>query len=604
MSDLTALPLRLSLLRDATYTIVSSDGTIQGTCFRAPVLDSTSPGTYLLTAGHSIISEYRSKNSVRIMDWHGRRYDAKVLACSITSDADVGLLYVDEYLGGPLKCSSVDMGGAVYIRGSPSGVNNRQATLRGWNFGVEDIAASHLADVVIQDIGVLESSQEEPKPQRSLAYAALKGLSGAPICALADSSDILVLGLIVRRNTAGIANRVHAVPAASVASFLAEQGYLLQQTRPVQAVTASNILTGRLIGRLLEIPGGLHQLWEDASELFYTGVPVDVVFQEALAAPGHYGFASELQLAKLKFLLARLMLKRGDKHAGLAHLRDVRSSMRHGRSTEHQQLAVLADIRLFMNSASTIDLKHRQNVFELQLGRFEDVPDVPDGDRAYEIASAIGTEAAEWTASPTFSDQDARVRPYFAKMLARHSALLRKYPGVLNDKQEIVNIFLNAMDLMWAYPETGDKAQADLLEVIALRGRLAASQRRNAIFYAQMMATEAVSARIRGDLGSGFVLLGLCGIALAKGNLNLSHEGVKSHVFYLEQNDDIASRFLKAVHSLGASRARQMLLATTTSISELERIAIDGALRRCELVERDFVGIANLFDVPEDLRKL
>ena len=592
----------LTSLRDATYTMVNGAGTVLGTCFRAPVLDSSGTGTYLLTAGHAVLEEFRRHAPVRIVGATDDCHEGDVRACGTGAEPDVGLLHVGEPLGEPLACAARHPGGPVLVRGSPSGLATSQATLRGWNAGPENLGSQRFIDVIVDDMGFLEPASRSPHPVSSLGYSTLSGLSGAPVCDASRADETPVLGIVARRNTAGITNHVYAVPILVAAVFLGTHGHFLQTSR-AQAPdnTSTGILTGRLMGRLMRVPGGMHQLWEDTSELFYAGVPVDVMLEAALNKPVRHGLETPLQTAGVRFLLARLMMKRGRSAQGLTLLRQARSTLRHAKTAEHHRLAALIDLRMLMHSAPTSNLAHRRAAFESGVGRYEDAPGLTDADRAYEVASALGSEAAEWVNLTAFGDDNPFARHYFRRLLGRHGDLLDDRPDVLIDKQEIVHISLNTMDALWdTVGVRHDEDQSARLATLALRGRMAATQRQNAIFQAQMMVTEAIAARIVADDGRAFALLGLVGAALASANLDLSQEGIRSYLSYLDRTDPLSAQVLKVVHSLGAHDGRVVLLGSNLDASSTERSAITVALKHCEPIEHGMDGIAGLFDLPAE----
>jgi hypothetical protein len=593
-----------SLLRDVTYTVLNASGVVLGSCFRAPVLDSHQPGSYLLSAAHPVRLESYKHQGVSIVGMSKEVHSARIVVCGDGDDPDVSLLYSHELRGAPITCSIGHIVGPVSLRGAPSGLSTKQATLRGRASGVEELGVHQLFEIVLEDVSLLERSVEQSQgdPQ-SMAYAALRGLSGAPVCATYEN-DMLAYALVVRRNVSGIANRVYAVPMSTIKNFLGSKGHVLQTTRRARLSDSTlALLVGRLIRRIAEAPGGLHRLWEDMSELFYAGIPIDTALRDAVAQPSKFGFRAPAQIAGLEFLLARLLLKRGETAPAISILRQARIQAAQSSTDEHRQLVAQIDLRMLMQLTGALSPYQRRSQFESGVGRYEEVPGIPDDERAYEVASAIGSEATDLATVADFSSHLPVLGRHFSNLLHKHSLLLRTYPYTLRDKQEIVNIGLSILEVLWDIDRPRDTVEkADLLRALAVRGRLAASQRSNAIFYAQMLVIEAIAARMTGDSPRAFTLLGAVGAALADSDLQLSHEGIKSYVSYLDRNDLVASRVLRASYEVDLSHVTDVLLVHNVITSLSERAALERGLGRYSAIAAGGgVGIAQLFSVGTDL---
>ncbi|HEX4702598.1 MAG TPA: hypothetical protein VH352_10765 [Pseudonocardiaceae bacterium] len=457
-------------------------------------------------------------------------------------------------------------------------------------------------DVIVEDLGFLEPPLSGDQA-RSLAYAGLRGMSGAPVCRT-DSGEVLVYGMVVQRNTGGIANRVYALPVDAMQRFLGTRGYPLRVTRGLDATPRSvSLLMGRLISRMLDSPGGLHQLWADASGLFYSGEPVDAAFHDAIRRPDRFGLES-LQVAELEFLLARLLFKRGDEQGGLTMLRRARTLASRSSATEHRQLTALIDLRMVMYSARDLSPGWRRSVFEHGVGAYELTPGTSDDERAYEVASAVGSEATELASDIGFVHLDVVARRHFSGLLAKHTELLTGYPQLLRDKQEIVNIGLSAIEILWGIDEARDsRDRSATLAALAARGRLAATQRGNVIFYAQMLLADAIAARMSGQSYRGFALACIIGTILASSNLRLSHEGVRSYLSYVDAHDGVAAGVLRTAHSIDLSDARTVLLGTNLA-PPADRSALDAALAWCQSAHTGVRNVSDIFELESLIRGL
>jgi hypothetical protein len=584
-------------LDDAVLVVTDGAGAVLGSCFRVPVLDSGRAGTFLISTAHGLVVDARRGDQVTVVDRAGVRHRADVLVCPPSLVPDVGLLHVGQSLGRPVDCVGPPPNDAVVVRGAVSGLDAEMGTLLGRHAGLESVAGDQLMTVVLEDLGFLESPRAGTDA-RSLAFAGLRGMSGAPV-GHTDSREALVYGMVVRRNVEGIANRVYALPVEAIRRFLGGHGFALRVGRRFDSTSRStDLLVGRLITRLLDSPDGLHRLWEDTSELFYSGVPVDAALLEAIRQPDRFALAG-VRVAEVEFLLARLLFKRGAERDAMALLRHARQLAGRGSATEFRHLAALIDLRMMLHTAHDLGPARRRAIFEHNVGAFEQVSGPSDDERAYEVASATGTEANELVSEASFVRRDDSARRHFAALLARHTGLLADHPRLLRDKQEIVNIGLSVIDVMW-----GERAeQSEHLAALAARGRLAALQRDNGIFYAQMLLAEAMAARRSGRSYRAFALICVVGAILSASGLQLSHEGVRSYLTYVDEHDAVAAKLLRAAHGLGLSNVRPVLLASNLPTSK-EMLALDAALAWCHAVDADRTNVGDIFALDSEIGDL
>jgi hypothetical protein len=589
-------------LEDAVLVVSNGDGQVLGSCFCAPVLDSGRPGTFLISTAHGLVVDARRGDQVIVVDRAGTRHRADVLVCPPSLNPDIGLLYVEQSLGWPVDCVGPPPNDAIVIRGALSGLDARTGTLRGRHSGLESVADEQMMTVVLDDLGFLEPP-ESGADVRSLAYAGLRGMSGAPVCHT-DTGEALVYGMVVRRNIGGIANRVYALPVEAVRRFLGDNGFALRVSQRFDSTSRpTDLLVGRLITRLLDSPGGLHQLWEDTSGLFYSGVPIDAALHEAIRQPERFALEG-LRIAEVTFLLARLLVKRGAERDGMELLRDARRMASRSSAVEFRHLGALIDLRIMLHTAHGLSPVRRRSIFEHSVGAFEQIPSTSDDERAYEVASATGTEANQLASEISFVRRDDSARRHFSSLLAKHTGLLAAYPRLLRDKQEIVNIGLSVVDIMWGVGEARDETgRSDQLAELAARGRLAALQRDNGIFYAQMLLAEAMAARESGRSYRAFALICAVGAILSSSGLQLSHEGVRSYLTYVDEHDDVAAKLLRAAHDFDLSNVRTALLGSNLSTSK-ERLALDAALAWCQSVNADVTNIGDIFVFESLIRDL
>ncbi len=562
------------LLEDATYTLLDSDNRVVGVAFRAPILNAEYEGTFLLTAGHSILAEKRRTGKVRVVrSSSGDDHIGTVLiANAMGHGPDVGLIHVDELLGRPLPLSGVVVPGPVTVRGAPTGVVTEQASFAGHILAEEwHVTDGPIVDVVLENLGWLEHPQRMPEPLATdegvgIAYTALRGLSGAPVVQVQADEIGQACAMVVSRNAAGISNRVYGVPMSVVGRYLASSGFPIKLAHaPAYHEQALSVtaLTGRLMHRILQSPGGAAQLWGEVSELFYMGIPVDIVLKDVLSEPRKYHLESDLQISQVECLLGRLLMKRGKVSQARRHLGQVAHRAHRDASPEHLHLAALVNLRLVLEEGREPNARRRRRDFENALGRYESAGLVPDEERAYEIASAVGREASLLPVVASLNQQDD-AREYFSWLVGQHSVLLSNYPETLMDKQEVVQIALATLSALHQLDDLQGNERIEQLEACVQRGVTAAIQRENAIFFVQMMLVSAVLSSVQRELTRAFTLASCAGGALRRAGLGLGHEGISSIVKYVDASQPMLANIVRSVFEYDSEEGIKRVVSTTT----------------------------------------
>lgn len=562
------------LLEDATYTLLDSDNRVVGVGFRAPILNAAYEGTFLLTAGHSVLAERRRTGKVRVVrSSSGDDHAGSILMPNGTGRGpDVGLVHVDELLGRPLPLTDSITPGAVTVRGAPSGVVTEQASFAGHVLGEEWHATDgRIVDVILEDLGWLEHPRRTSEPlvtdeTASVAYTALGGLSGAPVVQVQADGVGHVCAMIVSRNVAGIANRVYGVPMSVVGRHLVSRGFPTKLAHAAvydEQSLSVTALTGRLMHRILQSPGGAAQLWDEVSELFYMGIPIDLVLKNALSDPQKYHLEGDLQTSQVEFLLGRLLLKRGKVSEARRHLGQVAHRAHRDASPEHLHLAALVNLRLVLEEGGEPNAKRRRDDFKNALGRYESAGLVSDKERAYEIASAVGREASLLPVVASLDRQDG-AQEYFSWLARQHRVLLESYPETLMDKQEVVQIAITVLSSLYGLNDLQGSERIEHLEACVRRGVTAAIQRENAIFFVQMMLVSAVLSSARRALTVAFTLACCAGGTLRRAGLGLRHEGISPIVRYLDVSEPMLANILRSVFEYDVEDGIRRVISTST----------------------------------------
>lgn len=576
-------------LEEATYTLVDSNDRVVGICFRAPVLNADYPGTFLLTAGHSLRAEQRRSGKIRVVrSASGDDHSASIVVSDgLGTGPDVGLLYVSRRLGQPLTLTGLVTPGAVRVRGAPAGVATEQASFVGEVVGEEWHSVDGLVvDVVLHELGWLERSRKTSEPlvtdeASSLAYASLRGLSGAPVWQEQGDGDTRVCAMIVRRNTAGLANRVYGIPVSTIHQYLSAAGFPLQIVHSGASYQMSGsvtALTGRVMQRLLRTPGGASQLWDEVSELFYMGLPVDHVLREALREPRKYHLDSEIHVSQIEFLLGRLLFKRGRAVEARRHLRQAANRARRDPTPDHLELGALVNLRLMLEGGvHDVQVNRRREEFKSAMGRYESVGPSSDNDRAYELASALGREASLLPDSGGLSGGESGARDYFSWLSTEHEQLLEAYPETLIGKQEVVQIALAVLSTLYGIDEVQGSERLEQLDAHIRRGVAAALQRDNAIFFIQMMVAAGVMARARGEEIAAFKLACCAAGVLRRGGLGLDHEGVSFLIGYLNAAEPILAAVVQSVFNLDVVDGVSQVIGMGSEVGSVHASALIAA---------------------------
>lgn len=593
----------------STARIIDGDGEVLGVAFAVPVLDSTRDGTFLLSAGHTVWESYRRQAPMRLVSRTGEVIgEVAVLMCTAPDDAsDVALLYVDGHELSRLTCI-LDVpatGTPVVVRGAPAGVGTLFANFHGLVCGEEMLGDLPVLDIVLEDLTVFDQPAElrdaADRTPISLPFRALRGLSGAPVVE-ADARGELrrVLGLVTRRNTRGIANRVMAVRLADVRSALLVAGHVLAGERSPTSLRDQTIEAwlGMSFMAAAASPELEHDLWEQLSGMFYAGHPVDDVLTEMAGDPRRYGITDDLTRCLLDHLCSRLLAKTG-RSTEAAHFRDrVMAQRSLDGNEDYDRIAALTRLRRVVEDAEPGRPDEWMRRFEAAAGVVEDLGSLPDPNKAYELASATGRLALELlrghVGAPCRTLPEPGLLPSVRTLTTRHGLFVQAYPSLLVEKQEIVQIGLAGLQTASAL--VAGEVEPDELMALCHRGRIAARQRRNAIFHAQMLLLEALTMWLTGRREQGLSLAIIVGSALRSASLSTDHEGVAQVHGVVRQASPTLGAVLTAVsrHGLGEGVARcthpsDRPTATVASLRRAAQVASD----RVAEVE----GLPGLLDV-------
>lgn len=339
----------------------------------------------------------------------------------------------------------------------------------------------------------------------------------------------------------------------------------------------------------------MHELWEEVSGLFYSGLPMDQMIRDAIRRPASYGIDGGLAVHELEYLLARLLLKRGRQSEASELFLSAGNGAALGHTPAHRRLSALVRLRQVGAWSPANHLDHRWLTFGEAIRSYENLADFSEHERAYEIASAVGAAAVDFSLTKGFLARDEGAISVFAAMTGRHVELVSAYPQWLLAKQEPVGIMLQLTGLLWTTDDAAAGRQdAERILAAAARGAWAARQRSNGIFYIQMMLACVIAARAAADHSPAFYLLGLAADALAKGGLTLNHEGLKVLHAYLQRSDPELARLLAFMSIHGVTNSDDFFANNNGIESRAEIADALHALRQAVVASEEITSVADL----------
>jgi hypothetical protein len=591
----------------AVHLLHDDQGAVLGVAFRAGVVDSSRSGSFLITAAHVVRGQQRQAAPIFVVSAVGTHVVRTRVIDSVVSELDdVAVVYISESLGASLACVDLlpFMGTRSYVRGAPAGASTSLSTFEARIAGVEIANERTVLDVVLNDMSPLIADTPGRLPhvwRPDAIHGALKGLSGAPVVVGGPLGASGAIGVVTSRGTR-LANRVVAVPIRTVAALLSQSGrILLLDRRPLSDTTLSHgRIEGALLAQVLGSREHEHEAWETLSALFYQGIPVDLFLHEQIEADRRNTRLSPTTAARARYLLARLMLKRGNLSEAKTLLHKLDAELPATGSGERARLAALVRLRLLIESPESVPWRQREEHLLRTLAAVEDRSEIPEPVRAYEVASAIGREAMTVAGVLARERSDTDIAAYFVRLAGRHRDLILDYPSLLVEKQEIVAIALATVGVLWGVTgPLGDPEQLSRLEAMARRGMVAARQRENAIFYSQMLIIIAVIARIRGDWPAAFRIAFIIGDVLQRAGIGTTHEGIGSLVRYARAYDSLLAEIISVAHTLGAHDGVVQLVSPAIRPRAEARELLSASAQAREAVET-FEGLIDIFVIGTD----
>ena len=550
----------LLCINESIMCIVLPEGKTIGTCFLAPIYSPSNPyHQFIITAFHTIAESFVYGRPVLVKDSNGRILSTIIEYPVSPSERPQGVGHDFSILrvnGGipsePIPCSNDTAPGSIFIRGLSQGLETRFSNVEGVLNGLEEgkIGPYKILDLTIPDFYrsyVPSNSGDESGDL--FPHDVWQGISGAPIILRSSEGKKLLyaMGVIVRLSRGAMAGRAYGVPISVIASVCKSLGLLMELLQP-HVSDKESVVEHQFIGNLfqgLEDPNTEMYLWDHISNLLYRGIPSDELLLNLLNNPGEYNLGP-CDLPFVEYFRARLMLKRGRLNHGLKKLDDASRKSEAASESVKRRIKALVESRLIVEDVSS-NLVQRINRLSEIHGKLESLRDVSEKYIVAEIASLLGRGVISVFLNA--HELDKKSMPELHRLILEHGTLL-KYNPIELKKQDVVNTFMKCLSLLWGIQDS-DNLVYDLTELSDI-GFRQTKQRKNSIFYIQMLLNKAIAYWLGGKRYRALCMLFTAGKLLYLGNLTLNHEGISELFFYLKRELPECANALQKAYDLAA----------------------------------------------------
>lgn len=521
-------------VRQSTFRVdalIRGEFHILGACFHIPVYSSDPVNSAFFATSYHVVKETISLNSQLFLATdHSTRYRAFCVAYDPSFDIAI-LASSETPVHENLSCALDTQPGEVVLRGFPSGINTFGSTAYGRLDGSEtdDTDGMEVLAIYSEEISnswAIPSITGDSKTPHDI----WRGISGGPVSLVSkvDSSIVsYTIGIIKRLTPRGIGGRIFAVPMHYLADLCAKNDLHLfvESAIPYEPNLSVYILAELLSG--LEDPFREQEAWFRVSNLFFSGQPVLSVMRK-LIDHGRQFYISEIDSFFIRYMIARIALKKGNKEYGVDEMRKLQQHVSRASHDVKGRISALAEARILGENNPTGSWKDIMgNLFNTRR-KLESLRNVPDEYITAEVSSCIG-----WECQKLFLAADSLPNTSLLdlqKLIHDHKQIMyldRKTAP----KQEVVSTMLHILGMVWT-TEPPDQLASDLDKLVN-KGAAQAQARRNSIFHIQMLITCVISQYSRTNFMHAYALSLLSGELLHTANLSLKHEGVSQLCIYI-----------------------------------------------------------------------
>ncbi len=362
----------------------------------------------------------------------------------------------------------------------------------------------------------------------------LCGLSGAPVF-VEMKEEIVCVGVLgnLERDRRGSVQ--YAVPIKTIVKDCLEQLHityrLYNEKETNNIMFCHEALIESVIGDAEDFLFSEEKLeqeaWNKLSNLFYKGMPVDILLYNIIESDLITKYSTEVQCA-IMYFYARLLFKRNMKIFAFKTFQKI-SSMLYAVST-----GTRIKLEALINSRSAIERKVEIPNETLKAIRYAgdkiiNLSSISEDYRAYELASMYGRGLTNFFAVNV--DYSCQERAEILNIFNEHKQLLKKNPVKLQ-KQDVVNT-----SLQWYIGFWGINKQFDFqsLNDAIYNGFYQSKNRKNSIFYIQCILSYSILCILNNDKIQAVRFLLLSVKLMLKEKVQLNHEGISQLLFVLKE---------------------------------------------------------------------
>lgn len=541
-------------LPDGLFQIVKSqarsdDRIVVGTAFAIQTPQAASQEYYLLTAYHNISEALAKQETILVRDASACCYPVEILypdayhPLSGNIPEDFALLkLISDKKYAKFSIGQVSEPMQCYIRGAALYFcdTTQFTTFRGEVFWSEPSSNTPEENILVLDISTKNVFNDGYAPVAD-QQRILKGMSGGPIIILQGKKPIAI-GLFTRIYPDGSASKCYGIPMETIINkCLLSRGLYSIYKNPVdaQAWQADNSIDVLLyVDLLLENPTNFSledpstevRIWNKVSNQFYHGLAVDKAFYKTVASENFPKYSYDAQVA-IRYYLARLLFKRGEKKAAYKQFTSISEVQKHLSGNVRQRVLTLIDARVAVES-EVVNPQLQLDRIRLCTDKLSNLVMTDSIYIANELASVNGRGLTNLFDQLRMEDYSSSLKKAIAEVFDVHCQLLEQYPVQLQ-KQDVVNTSIRWLANLWGIWE---KTDAEMLRKDAIQGSVQARKRQNAIFHIQAVAAYSISFLIEGSKKKALTGLFLSALLMRMENLKLTHEGINQLLRYVRIN--------------------------------------------------------------------
>jgi hypothetical protein len=279
---------------------------------------------------------------------------------------------------------------------------------------------------------------------------------------------------------------------------------------------------------VLDDPNAESKIWDQISNLFYKGYPVDTIINFGVYSEQFCSYSIDTQLI-LHYFLARLYFKRGKPTEAYRQFKLIRDNERKMSRTIWNRINILMESRSLIESPISVPHHGLDKMLRTE-ERLSQLTTVNDIYKANELASVLGRGLTNMFGQKyDFSTTECR---QIQEIVIKHTNLLLIYPDELR-KQDVVNISISWLINIWNINSSID-LERFFFDID--KGFRQAEVRKNSIFHIQSLLAFSVYKFISRNYYDGVVILFLVVRLMRQEQLDVNHEGISQLLTFIKTN--------------------------------------------------------------------